>query len=32
MIIALLVPDNRENFRKYNLKDSYFGTAPTVLL
>jgi glycosyltransferase involved in cell wall biosynthesis len=32
MIIALLIPDNRENFRDYNLKEPYFGTAPTALL
>ena len=32
MIIALLIPDNRENFRKYYLKEPYFGTAPTALL
>jgi len=32
MIVALLMPDNRENFRKYDLKDPYFGTAPTALL
>ena len=32
MIIALLIPDNRENFRKYDLKDPNFGTAPTAPL
>ena len=32
MIIALLIPDNRENFRNYYLKEPYFGTAPTALL
>ena len=30
--IAFLVPDNRENFRKYHLPEPYFGTAPTALL
>ena len=32
MRIALLVPDNRENFRRYELPEPYFGTAPTGLL
>jgi glycosyltransferase involved in cell wall biosynthesis len=32
MRIALLVPDNRENFRQYDVTDPYFGTAPTALL
>lgn len=32
MRIALLVPDNRENFRQYDLTNPYFGTAPTALL
>lgn len=32
MRVALLLPDNRENFRKYYLKEPYFGTAPTALL
>jgi glycosyltransferase involved in cell wall biosynthesis len=32
MRIAILIPDNRENFRKYDLKNPYFGTAPTALL
>ena len=32
MRIALLVPDNRENFRQYELTNPYFGTAPTALL
>lgn len=32
MIIAFLIPDNRENFRYYDLKEPYFGTAPTALL
>jgi glycosyltransferase involved in cell wall biosynthesis len=30
--IAFLVPDNRENFRRYELTDPYFGTAPAALL
>jgi glycosyltransferase involved in cell wall biosynthesis len=32
MKIAFLVPDNRENFRQYNLQNPCFGTAPTALL
>lgn len=32
MRIALFVPDNRENFRQYDLTNPYFGTAPTALL
>lgn len=32
MKIAILVPDNRENFRHYDLPEPYFGTAPTGLL
>ena len=32
MRIAFLVPDNRENFRQYELTEPYFGTAPTALL
>jgi glycosyltransferase involved in cell wall biosynthesis len=32
MRVAILLPDNRENFRKYDLKEPYFGTAPTALL
>jgi hypothetical protein len=32
MLIALLIPDNWKKFRKYHLKDPYFGTAPTALL
>jgi glycosyltransferase involved in cell wall biosynthesis len=32
MKIAFLVPDNRENFRQYDLQNPYFGTAPTALL
>ncbi len=32
MKIAFLVPDNRENFRRYELADPYFGTAPAALL
>lgn len=32
MKIALLIPDNRENFRNYDLMEPYFGTAPTALL
>ena len=32
MNIAFLIPDNWENFMKYNLKYPYFGSAPTALL
>jgi len=32
MKIAFLVPDNRENFRQYDLQNPCFGTAPTALL
>jgi glycosyltransferase involved in cell wall biosynthesis len=32
MKIAFLVPDNRENFRQYDLQKPCFGTAPTALL
>jgi glycosyltransferase involved in cell wall biosynthesis len=32
MKIAFLVPDNRENFRQYDLQNPFFGTAPTALL
>lgn len=32
MRIAILLPDNSENFRKYDLKKPYFGTAPTASL
>jgi len=30
--IALLTTDNRENFRRYELPDPYFGTAPQGLI
>lgn len=32
MKVAFLVPDNRENFRRYELPEPYFGTAPGALL
>lgn len=32
MKIAILVPDNRENFREYDKETPYFGTAPEGLL
>lgn len=32
MKIAFLAPDNRENFRKYDLPEPCFGTAPSALL
>jgi glycosyltransferase involved in cell wall biosynthesis len=32
MKIAFLVPDNRENFRQYDLQNPFFGTAPAALL
>jgi hypothetical protein len=32
MIIAFLTIDNREKFRNYDLKEPYFGIAPTALL
>jgi glycosyltransferase involved in cell wall biosynthesis len=32
MKIAFLVPDNRENFRQYDLQNPCFGTAPAALL
>jgi glycosyltransferase involved in cell wall biosynthesis len=32
MKIAFIVPDNRENFRQYDLQNPCFGTAPTALL
>lgn len=32
MRIVLPVPDNRENFRSYDLPKPYFGTASTGLL
>src|SRR6266566_7428328 len=30
--IAFLTTDNRENFRRYELTQPYFGTAPDALL
>jgi glycosyltransferase involved in cell wall biosynthesis len=32
MKIAMLVPDNRDEFRRYSDPEPYFGTAPTALL
>lgn len=32
MKIAMLVPDNRDEFRRYTDPEPYFGTAPTALL
>jgi glycosyltransferase involved in cell wall biosynthesis len=32
MRIAILVPDNRDEFRRYSDPDPYFGPAPTALL
>jgi glycosyltransferase involved in cell wall biosynthesis len=32
MRVSILIPDNRENFRKYDLDKPYFGTAPTALM
>jgi glycosyltransferase involved in cell wall biosynthesis len=32
MKVAIIVPDNRDEFRQYDLAEPSFGTAPTALL